>query len=93
MSPEQIGKLFQAFTQADASTTPSDSAGPALVSRITKHFCDMLGGDISVDSEPGKGSTSPSCCPIARSRRSARPREPRRVAPAPSGARDRARGR
>ena len=56
MSEEQIGRLFQAFTQADASTT-RNYGGTGLGLTITKHFCTMLGGDISVTSEPGKGST------------------------------------
>ena len=56
MSDEQIGRLFQAFTQADASTT-RNYGGTGLGLTITKHFCTMLGGDVTVTSEPGKGST------------------------------------
>ena len=56
MSEEQLGKLFQAFTQADASTT-KQYGGTGLGLAITKHFCELLGGGIKVDSEPGKGST------------------------------------
>jgi signal transduction histidine kinase/DNA-binding response OmpR family regulator/HAMP domain-containing protein len=56
MTPEQRGRLFQAFTQADAATT-RNFGGTGLGLAITRHFCRMLGGDISVDSEYGKGST------------------------------------
>ena len=56
MSEEQLGKLFQAFTQADASTT-KNFGGTGLGLAITKHFCELLGGGIAVDSKPGEGST------------------------------------
>jgi len=56
MTEEQMGRLFQAFTQADSSTT-RNFGGTGLGLTITKHFCTMLGGDITVASEPGKGST------------------------------------
>ncbi|HVZ51337.1 MAG TPA: response regulator [Pseudolabrys sp.] len=56
MSEEQMSRLFQAFTQADSSTT-RNFGGTGLGLTITKHFCTMLGGDIAVASESGKGST------------------------------------
>jgi signal transduction histidine kinase/DNA-binding response OmpR family regulator len=56
MSEEQMGRLFQAFTQADASTT-RNYGGTGLGLTITKHFCTMLGGDVTVTSAPGQGST------------------------------------
>jgi CheY-like chemotaxis protein len=56
MTPEQLGRLFQAFTQADASTTRK-YGGTGLGLVISKRFCEMMGGDISVASEYGKGTT------------------------------------
>jgi signal transduction histidine kinase len=56
MTPEQIGKLFQEFSQA-TSTTASKYGGTGLGLVISKRFCQMMGGDITVASEPGRGST------------------------------------
>jgi CheY-like chemotaxis protein len=56
MTQEQLSRLFQAFTQADASTTKR-FGGTGLGLAITKHFCAALGGDISVGSALGAGST------------------------------------
>jgi PAS domain S-box-containing protein len=56
MNEEQLGKLFQSFTQADSSTT-RNFGGTGLGLTITRHFCTMLGGSIDAASEPGKGST------------------------------------
>lgn len=50
-----MGRLFQAFTQADATTT-RNYGGTGLGLTITKHFCTMLGGRIDVTSKPGEGS-------------------------------------
>ena len=56
MTPEQMAKLFRAFTQADDSTSRR-YGGTGLGLALTKKFCQMMGGDVSVASEPGKGST------------------------------------
>ena len=56
MTEEQMARLFQAFSQADASTT-RNFGGTGLGLTITKHFCTMLGGSIDVASKAGEGST------------------------------------
>ena len=56
MTPEQMGKLFQEFSQASSSTA-SKYGGTGLGLAISRRFCQMMGGDITVASEPGRGST------------------------------------
>ena len=56
MTADQIKKIFQPFSQADASTT-REFGGTGLGLAISQHYCTMLGGDISVASEAGVGTT------------------------------------
>jgi signal transduction histidine kinase len=56
MTPEQMDKLFREFSQA-SSTTASKYGGTGLGLAISKRFCQMMGGDITVESAPGRGST------------------------------------
>ena len=56
MNEEQMGRLFEAFAQAEASTTRR-FGGTGLGLAITRHFCEMMGGTVLVESQAGKGST------------------------------------
>jgi signal transduction histidine kinase/CheY-like chemotaxis protein len=56
LSDEKILRLFQDFTQADASTTRK-FGGTGLGLALTRRFCQMMGGDVTVRSVAGEGST------------------------------------
>ena len=56
MTEEQLGRLFEAFSQAEASTR-SQYGGTGLGLAISRHFCRLMGGDLTVTSVYGKGST------------------------------------
>ena len=56
MTPEQMNKLFEEFVQAD-QTTARRFGGTGLGLAITRKLCTMMGGDVTVTSESGKGST------------------------------------
>jgi signal transduction histidine kinase len=56
MTAEQMGKLFQVFSQAEASTARK-YGGTGLGLVVTRRFCQMMGGNVSAGSEYGVGST------------------------------------
>jgi signal transduction histidine kinase/CheY-like chemotaxis protein len=56
MTPEQLARLFEAFTQADAATTRK-YGGTGLGLALSRRLCQMMGGDVTVESQHGRGST------------------------------------
>jgi signal transduction histidine kinase len=63
MTPEQVGKLFKPFSQA-SSEISIKYGGTGLGLTISKRFCQLMGGDILVDSTPDQGSTFVIVLPI-----------------------------
>ena len=56
MTPEQMDRLFEAFSQADTSISRR-YGGTGLGLAVTRRFCHLMGGDVDVESVPGEGST------------------------------------
>ncbi len=65
MTPAQLTRIFEAFAQADASTSRR-YGGTGLGLAITKRFAELMGGDVTVESEPGKGSVFTITIPVER---------------------------
>ncbi len=77
MSPDQQVRLFEAFMQADASTSRR-FGGTGLGLAISRRFCQMMGGDVTVSSVLGKGSTFTVRLPATVPERATRELEPAR---------------
>jgi signal transduction histidine kinase len=64
MTEEQLGRVFEAFSQAEA-TTSRRYGGTGLGLALVRHFCRAMGGDVTVESTPGQGSTFAVHLPIS----------------------------
>jgi signal transduction histidine kinase len=56
MAPEQVARLFEPFAQAHDTIAPAHG-GSGLGLAISRTYCRLMGGDISVESAPGQGSS------------------------------------
>ena len=72
MTPEQVGRLFQRFAQADESTT-RNFGGTGLGLALTRAFCRVLGGEVSVESRLGEGTAFTMRLPVAMPEQAAEP--------------------
>jgi signal transduction histidine kinase len=68
IAPDQITHLFEKFTVVDDSTT-SKYGGTGLGLALSQKLCKLMGGEVSVESEPGKGSRFSIRMPLAIGRR------------------------
>jgi signal transduction histidine kinase len=63
MTEEQLARIFQPFVQAESSTS-AKYGGTGLGLTLSRRFCELMGGDLSVVSEPGVGSTFTVTLPV-----------------------------
>jgi signal transduction histidine kinase/CheY-like chemotaxis protein len=82
MTPEQLARLFQPFVQADSSTSRK-YGGTGLGLALTRKFCELMGGTVSVSSREGVGSTFTILLPLAPPAAASASIHPPPVSPAP----------